>query len=297
MKASSRTTAMVGVAAVACMTLSRPATAQTTTTPTASATEPAGMQDIIVTANRREQRLQDVPVAVTALSSESLARNQVTNVDAIQRMTPSLNIRPFPGDPTHASISLRGIASNEALPTVDPAVGLYLDGVYIARAPGANLSLVDVERVEVLRGPQGTLFGRNTIGGAINIVPKRPSRVFEGEVDGSLGNYNLFSIGGVLNVPLSSGVAIRVAGQHLQHSGYAESLVSGRDLNDQNSDFIRAQLSVDLATDWNVLIGGDYSHVSNHGQWVTLVSAGTAAINYVNLVSGGKDSVLNYVDP
>ena len=144
--------------------------------PSTSVPAPAaqGVSEIIVTANRREQRLQDVPTAITALPAVALERSQITDVSSIQRLTPSLNVRPFPGDPTHASISLRGIISNEALPTIDPAVGLYLDGVYIARSPGANLALVDIDRVEVLRGPQGTLFGRNTIGGAINIVPKRP---------------------------------------------------------------------------------------------------------------------------
>ena len=267
--------------------------------PSTSVPAPAaqGVSEIIVTANRREQRLQDVPTAITALPAVALERSQITDVSSIQRLTPSLNVRPFPGDPTHASISLRGIISNEALPTIDPAVGLYLDGVYIARSPGANLALVDIDRVEVLRGPQGTLFGRNTIGGAINIVPKRPVDKFEGSIEGTYGNYNLLTLSGVLNLPVAQGVALRIVGQHSQHDGYAKSLLSGRDLNDQNSNFIRAQLSIDLNDNWNLLIGGDYTRARNHGQWVTLVYGAAQAATYVNLVSGGTDSIARYVDP
>src|SRR5215204_2862090 len=156
-------------------------------------------------------------------------------VTRLQRLAPALSVANFPGDNLTASISLRGLFSSDGLPTIDPTVGIYLDGVYIARASGANLNMIDVERVEVLRGPQGTLFGRNTIGGAINIISAKPKDEFGGSVEASYGNYNAWKTQAVVNAPLGENAAIRLVGMHRQRDGFARSSVTVAELSSDNT--------------------------------------------------------------
>jgi Outer membrane receptor proteins, mostly Fe transport len=141
---------------------------------------PAVAQDIaeiVVTAQRREQNVQDVPIAVTAFTAQDLQTRGLNDIRALSQLTPNVNLdagSPFSGDTSVLSASIRGIGQDDFAFNLDPGVGVYLDGVYLARTIGANQSLLDVERIEILKGPQGTLFGRNTIGGAINIVTHTP---------------------------------------------------------------------------------------------------------------------------
>ncbi|MCK5424542.1 MAG: TonB-dependent receptor, partial [Emcibacter sp.] len=142
------------------------------------------LEEITVTARKREESLQSTPIAISAFSGDSLEYRGVTNVGEIAQFTPNLSFQnnpSFGGASNSAAIYIRGVGQKEFLPTVDPGVGLYVDGVYIARSVGGILDLVDVERVEVLKGPQGTLFGRNTIGGAISITTKKPHDQLEGK--------------------------------------------------------------------------------------------------------------------
>ncbi|NBW23570.1 MAG: Plug domain-containing protein, partial [Caulobacteraceae bacterium] len=126
-----------------------------------------GIEDVIVTAQRREQRLQDVPVAVTAFGTAELERRQITDVRALTENAPSVTFTATPYGNNDLILAIRGVAPGGVLPNVDQAVGTYVDGIYYARPEGSNFALVDVAAAEVLRGPQGTLFGRNTIGGAL----------------------------------------------------------------------------------------------------------------------------------
>lgn len=225
------------------------------------------LDEVTVTAQRRAQNLQDVPVAVTALTSEELERRQVYDIQALQYAVPSMVASPTVGNSTTATISLRGWGELDVVPTVDPAVGLYLDGVYISRSTGANLELVDMQRVEVLRGPQGTLFGRDAIAGAINLVPNRPAPQYSASLQGVLGNYDRRELTAVLNLPLgSSGAAVRVAGKHTEHDGYGEAVLLGRPLSDDDTDYLRAQLQLNLATHWSLLVGGDLTRTLTGSQ-------------------------------
>ena len=145
------------------------------------------VEEVVVTARRREEGLQDAPIAISAYTGDSLDYRGITTLDEISRFAPSLTLEnnpSFGGASNSAAIYLRGVGQKEFLPTTEPGVGLYVDGVYIARSVGAILDLVDIERLEVLRGPQGTLFGRNTIGGAISITTLKPE--IGGERSGSL---------------------------------------------------------------------------------------------------------------
>ena len=143
----------------------------------AVAQEQQQLQEVVVTAQRREEKLQDVPIAVTAFNGETLTNRALGDIHALSNLTPSVNLdagAPFSGDRSVLSASIRGIGQDDFAFNLNPGVGVYLDGVYLARTIGANLNLLDVERVEILKGPQGTLFGANTIGGAISVVTHTP---------------------------------------------------------------------------------------------------------------------------
>ena len=166
-----------------------PAFADTTTAPapqTAPAPDTAAQstdQDIVVTARQREERLQDVPIAVTAVSGDFIKDQQLTTVKDIAAYAPGLNINSDSAG--RAFVSIRGIGTT-LIDSVQPGVGLFIDGVYQPNTTSLNSPLVDVARVEVLRGPQGTLFGNNTLGGAISIVTRQPGNTWQGRIDGSL---------------------------------------------------------------------------------------------------------------
>ena len=143
-------------------------------------TETGGLEEVTVTAQRREQSLQDVPIAITAFTAEQLARRNIVDTYDLVRNIPNLTGNNNVGVGTSSSYYIRGIGNGESIATFDVPVGTYVDDVYIARQNQNNFSMFDVERIEVLRGPQGTLFGRNTTGGAINIVMKKPSAEHRG---------------------------------------------------------------------------------------------------------------------
>ncbi|TLY74904.1 MAG: hypothetical protein E6K42_11120 [Gammaproteobacteria bacterium] len=135
------------------------------------------LQEVVVTAERREENIQNVPIAITAVTTETLRSKGVTDIHALSNLTPNVNLdagSPFSGDRSVLSASIRGIGQDDFAFNLDPAVGVYVDGVYLARTIGANQNLLDVDRIEILKGPQGTLFGANTIGGAISIVTHTP---------------------------------------------------------------------------------------------------------------------------
>jgi len=183
-------------------------------------------EDIIVTATRREETLQTVPVSVTALTAAAVQQKGITNIDNLANSIPNLAVRPAAASKTTAIISMRGQVQRENLPTVDPSVGVYVDDVYLARSYSALSELLDVERVEVLRGPQGTLFGRNTIGGAIRVIARKP-KVDEGLTGtfyAGYGNYDRLEIGGAVTIPIvADRLAIRYAGNMRSHDGYTKS--------------------------------------------------------------------------
>src|SRR5262245_42622688 len=156
------------------------------------------LEEIVVTAQKREQNVQDVPIAISAFSGATLQEKPIGDIGALTRFAPNVNLdtgSPFSGDTSVLSASIRGIGQDDFAFNLDPGVGVYLDGVYLARTIGANQSLLDVDRVEILKGPQGTLFGRNTIGGAINIVTHVPGKEFAFKAEATGGSYNRTDIG------------------------------------------------------------------------------------------------------
>ncbi len=260
---------------------------------------PTKIEDVYVTATRREERLQDVPVAVTALTAAALDKQQVLDVSALQRAAPNILVLDFGGRASSSRIGLRGPFNNDSIISQDNPVGIYLDGVYIARSAGANLNFLDVERVEVLRGPQGTLFGRNTLGGAISVTTQRPTDEFEGWVEGGYGNYDAWQLSGMVNVPIGEKAGLRIVAKHDERDGFARSSLTGQDIADKQQDYVRAAFNLDINDNWNVYVTGDYTHDKNGASRLALLQTFPIifGLDYIGLATGGLQSGADYIDP
>lgn len=197
--------------------LSQTALAQTSAQPAPA--EPSYSDDIVVTAQRREQNLQDVPIAVSAVDSRYLEARDITSLDELGAIAPNLKIERAPGSKTISQLAIRGSVTINPAITFEPAVGLYLNGVYIAKAQGSLFDVADLERVEVLRGPQGTLYGRNTLAGAVSLVTKKPSGEFEGSLQATYGNYNYRLLRGNVDLPQVGPFSVKVSGQVKKRDG------------------------------------------------------------------------------
>lgn len=184
----------------------------------------AQLDEIIVTAQKREQSLQDVPVSVTALDDAYLESRNVTDIKSLSALAPNVKIENTPGNTTGAQISIRGgVTINPAL-TWEPTVGIYLNGAYIGKTQGSVFDVADIERLEVLRGPQGTLYGRNTLAGAINIITARPDEEFGGSVKVGIGNYNSRMAKGTLNLGSLGPIRAKVSGMLEKRDGFVEAV-------------------------------------------------------------------------
>jgi iron complex outermembrane receptor protein len=211
---------LLGISAIA-LGVAAPAAAQGVPEETA-ATTGGGLEEIIVTARRREEAMQDTPISVSALSSASLERSNVQALDDITRLMPNVAIQAQSGFLAGNTAFIRGIGSQEPLLSVDSPVGIYIDGVYIGRNNASNLELVDLERIEVLRGPQGTLFGRNTTGGAISMVTKKPASAFGIEQKVTIAQYDEYAARTRIDTGLlgESGVSATLSYMHRQRDGW-----------------------------------------------------------------------------
>ncbi|MFM6831996.1 MAG: TonB-dependent receptor [Novosphingobium sp.] len=211
--------ASVSVAAMA-VAIAMPAYAQDQ-----AAAPSGGIAEIVVTAQKRAENVQDVPIAISAFSADSLQERAVSSVASLSNISPNVTLdagTPFSGSSAVLSAYIRGIGANDFAFNIDPGVGVYLDGVYLARSVGANQDLPDVERIEVLKGPQGTLFGRNTIGGAISIVTHDPGDEFRFKGDVTTGRFGLIQTRGTVDLPLSDGLAASVSFATKNRDGYVK---------------------------------------------------------------------------
>jgi iron complex outermembrane receptor protein len=189
----------------------------------ADTTSPDALEEITVTAEKRVERVQDVPIAITAFAEDSLRAKGITDLHGLTGLIPNVNLdqgAPFSGSNSVLSASIRGIGQDDFAFNLDPGVGVYVDGVYFARTVGANQSLLDVERIEVLKGPQGTLFGRNTIGGAISIVTRTPGDEFHVEGQATGGSYNRRDVQLLADIPLAENLLSSVTVSTRNQDGY-----------------------------------------------------------------------------
>jgi iron complex outermembrane receptor protein len=227
------------------------------------------LEDILVTARKREENLQETPVAVSAFTANELRYRQVRSTDELGEVTPNLTFdqaSPSSGSSSAAQIFIRGVGQTDFTPVTDPGVGLYVDGVYMARSPGNVMDFVDIERVEVLRGPQGTLFGRNTIGGAIVVYTKRPTTdEFYGSVRGRVGEDELFNATGQANLPISDTLAVNGAFDFIQRDGYVKRRNDGTDTGDRDRWAVRGSSLWNLTDNLSAYLTLDYTKIDENG--------------------------------
>ncbi|MDE2411538.1 MAG: TonB-dependent receptor [Sphingomonadales bacterium] len=230
---------------------------------------------ITVTARKRVESLQETPIAISAFSEGALEARGIHSTDGLANLTPNLTLQNNPsysGASNSASIYIRGIGQQDFVPTVEPGVGVYVDGVYVARSVGAILDLVDMDRIEVLRGPQGTLFGRNTIGGAISVTSKAPD--FHGiSAAGSAtyGTDNLANVKATVNVPLSEDVAVRVSAAYFRQDGYVTRTSDQQDLGNQNRFAGRLALRAKPTANWTIDLSVDGTTARENGPPMSLL--------------------------
>jgi iron complex outermembrane receptor protein len=231
------------------------------------------LEEILVTAARRETTLQDIPVAVSAFDANEIERRQAFNVVDIVNNVPNLVGSNNIGQGTATTVFLRGVGTTESIVTVDTAMGFYIDDVYIARQGVNNFSLYDIERVEVLRGPQGTLYGRNSSAGAISIVTKQPGEEFEAAGEFSVGEYSRWNIKGSVNAPLiEDKLFLRLNALVQQGDGYSRNTTLNQDVNDRDHWGARASLRYLANPNLEVLFTIDHSESKENGLYASDVS-------------------------
>lgn len=227
----------------------------------APAQEPdVAVEDIIVTARRTEESAQRTPLSISAFSGENLERRGAQQVTDLQGSVPNLNIVQGRGSSNSTNIYIRGVGQPDALQTFDPAVGVYVDDVYYSRIRGTQFDLLDLERVEVLRGPQGTLYGKNTIGGALKLVSRRPGQDFRARGSVSIGDYAMFEAQAAVSGPITDTLAFGVSALHSERGGYVQDPVTDAEYNDKNTTAVRAALAWDPSASLRVDLTADYSH-------------------------------------
>jgi iron complex outermembrane recepter protein len=227
------------------------ATAQQGEAAAQAAAPQAGLDEIVVTAQRREERLQDVPVAVSAFSLDQLESRGIDDIGDLNALAPGLQISKTPSNTTISQVTIRGVSQINPAIYWDPAVGIYVDGVYLGKAQGSIFNVVDLARVEVLRGPQGTLYGRNTLAGAINLVTKAPSGTFSGQASLEIGNYNAFVQRASVDLPKWGIASISIGARSEQRDGWVDTPPEAvvPQLNDRGNRGVRIAANLDFAPD------------------------------------------------
>ena len=247
----------------------------------------AELEEIIVTAQKRDQSLQEVTAAVTALSSERLESAHVNNIEDLQLIVPSVY---FGNDFNMAKLTIRGVGSNTSTTGSETGVALHVDGAVVARAEAQLTSLFDLDRVEVLRGPQGSLYGRNAVGGSINLITAKPTEEFSGYGRLSYGDYNYINFEGALAGPLGSDRVLgRIAVKSEDRDGFGENPVTGNDVDDLDRKMARAHLQFNLSDDFDILLSGEYYDQSDRSR--ALKFRRDAFPGVVRLTSGGCQPV------
>lgn len=235
----------------------------------AEADEAADNAEIVVTAQKREQRLQDVPLAITAISGEALSNRGINDLTTLSASVPGLN---FGKSGTDARPAIRGVRTEEVDAANDPVIGFFVDGIYKPRTSQALAAFIDLDRVEVLRGPQGTLFGRNTYGGSINLISKLPENETSASGSVRFANFDDLRLEGVVNLPLSSSVGFRLVGMLQRSDGWVEvaapRVATGgraKDFNDNDQWYVRGTLKLDLSDNTEIVVRASHWDQSGFG--------------------------------
>ena len=223
------------------------------------------LDEVIVTAEKRTESLQDVSKAVTALSSDDLERKNIIDFVGLSAIAPGVTVAKNEGYKT--IISIRGVGDETNQNAIAaPSVALHMDGIFIASKFSLRTDFIDLERIEVLRGPQGTLFGQNSTGGTVNVISTLPS--FDetaGKVDLTLGDYDLTKARGAVNIPLSNNISTRFSWVSTDHDGFSENLENGQDLDDASHTSLRSDWLFDLSDTSSLRLFAQYFEAENNG--------------------------------
>lgn len=238
----------------------------------ASASEEASASgDIIVTARKREESLQDVPISVQAFSSDALSSAGIKDLSEVAYRVPGLKLSAERAVDTE--LFIRGIGSDTQGAAADSAVGIFVDGVYMSRSSGSLVDLYDLERIEVLKGPQSLRFGKSVVGGLFNYVTKKPGDSTEGRFEASYGSYNKIDVAGAIRGPLSDTVSVGLTASSKTHDGYATN-TRGGDAEAQNTQSVRGQLRFRPSDAVDINIAADYTHHRDGARWVDVLIPG-----------------------
>lgn len=245
------------------LALSNPCIAQTANSSPATQDNSgsSGLQEIIVTAEKRAQSIQEVPAAISAFGSEEIATRGIRDVQDLQFQTPDFQSGNTVGI---SQIAIRGVGMNLIDVTTQPGVAVYVDGIYQARTAATGLDQIDLQRIEVLRGPQGTLYGRNATGGAVNFITASPSDQFEAQVLAGYANFDGYHVQGLLNAPINDKLRVRLMiDENDQQDGFVKNVISGSpDVADQKTLTARLKISADLSDSATLDLAMDGAHGS-----------------------------------
>jgi len=243
------------------------------------------LEEVVVTAQKRVESLQDTPISVVAFTPAAIENKGIQNIAQVAEFTPNLvfdTTSPVSGLSSGAVVYIRGIGNTDFSLTTDPGVGTYVDGVYMSRSAGGVLDVLDIERIEILRGPQGTLFGRNTIGGAVNITSRKPGDEFSGKIEISLGNDERRDVRASIDVPMTDSLRASLAFSSKKREGYVDRVLEKDTLGDEEKLSLRGSIVFEPSDSFDFLLSFDKTKINESSAASSLVAftAGAATVGY-----------------
>jgi iron complex outermembrane receptor protein len=249
------------------------------------------LEEVVVTARKREENLQDTPLAITALTAEAIERRQITGTDDLDKVAPNIQFAshgPLTGNASASQVFIRGVGQTDASASVDPGVGLYIDDVYMGSSVGGSMDFRDIANIQVVRGPQGTLFGRNTIGGAVLITTTEPGDEVGGSIKLGTGSDGLLELNGAIDLPISDTFKTRFSYGSRERDGYVDHLSSGRDLGDDDTYTVTAKALWEPSDTFSLTLKADYTEEDENGvPYVFAASSPTGAFPAALSVGAG----------
>ena len=258
-----------------------------------------GLEEMVVTAQKREQSLQQAPIAISAFGRDALRQQRITDVQDLNGLVPNVQFAASPSSTTGATVAIRGAVTTNPAPTWEPTVGMYVDGVFIGKVLGGIFDVADLERVEVLRGPQGSLYGKNTVGGAVNLITRKPSGELMGEVKGGIGNEGYWQMRGSLDTPAIGTVgeglgqlSANITLQHEERDGFTRDVadpvgspLAAPAITDEwdglDSDAGRVALQLDVTEEFEARYTYDFSDKQNTPQAPHLTHAEAGVVPFL----------------
>lgn len=239
-----------------------------------------GLEEIVVTARKREENLQSAPLSVAAFSGDTLAKAGIDDFAEIASRVPGFTLNP--DNVSEPNIFLRGIGTDIESAASSAAIGFFLNDVYLPRASGTAVELFDLERVEIVRGPQGTLYGKNVVGGAINFITRKPTDEFRAGIEAGIGNYGAFDVKANIAGGIGEGLSGSLAASARRRDGFAFNTFTGNDVEDLSAFGVMGQLRYQPNDSLDILLSGDLTRRRARGKWVDIQTPSTHNIPFVN---------------